>query len=228
MKLMDRLSDGEHLNSDVILEKHPELGEDVLRQLTLYIDLETTTAGDPPLGTLGDYTLRRQIGRGGMGVVYEAWENSMDRRVALKVLPAGMSVKDAAKRLGIGRPALSNFLNGNSALSPEMAVRLEKTFGADRKQLLDMQAAYDRQQEHASEKEVAVRAFVPSFLIIKARQIEEWADSQIEARNHLPVLLRKLVHSTGNELRKVDFPAYDNAQRKGSDGFIEAGASPRP
>jgi len=45
-----------------------------------------------------------------------------------------MSVKDAAKRLGIGRPALSNFLNGKSALSPEMAVRLEKAFGADRKQ----------------------------------------------------------------------------------------------
>ncbi len=44
-----------------------------------------------PLGTLGDYTLRRQIGRGGMGVVYEAWENSLDRRVALKVLPPGIA-----------------------------------------------------------------------------------------------------------------------------------------
>jgi addiction module HigA family antidote len=57
------------------------------------------------------------------------------------IIPSGMSVKDAAKRLGIGRPALSNFLNGKSALSPEMAFRLEKAFGADRKQLLDMQAA---------------------------------------------------------------------------------------
>ena len=47
------------------------------------------------------------------------------------VIPGGMSVKDAAKRLGIGRPALSNFLNGKSALSPEMALRLEKAFGAD-------------------------------------------------------------------------------------------------
>jgi plasmid maintenance system antidote protein VapI len=35
-----------------------------------------------------------------------------------KVIPVGMSVKDAAKRLGIGRPALSNFLNGKSTLSP--------------------------------------------------------------------------------------------------------------
>ena len=141
------------------------------------------------------------------------------------IIPAGMSVKDAAKRLGIGRPALSNFLNGKSALSPEMAVRLEKAFGADRKRLLDIQAAYDRQERQVGEREVAVHAFVPKFLTIKARQIEDWADSDIDARTHLPVLLRKLVHSTGNDLRQVDFPGYDNAQRKGSDGFVEADAA---
>ena len=33
------------------------------------------------------------------------------------------------------------------------------------------------------------------------------------------------MHSTGNDLRRVDFPGYDNAQRKGSDGFVEAGAA---
>lgn len=145
--------------------------------------------------------------------------------VRLNIIPAGMSVKDAAKRLGIGRPALSNFLNGKSALSPEMAVRLEKAFGANRKLLLDMQTSYDRQVRRAGEKEVAVRAFVPNFLTIKARQIEDWADSRIDARTHLAVLLRKLVHSTGSDLRQVDFPGYDNAQRKGSDGFVEAGAA---
>ena len=141
------------------------------------------------------------------------------------IIPSGTSVKDAAKRLGVGRPALSNFLNGNSTLSPEMAVRLEKAFGADRNLLLDMQAAYDQQKRRASEKEVAVRAFVPHFLTIKARQIEEWADSQIDARTHLPVLLRKLVHSTGIDLEQVDFPGYDNAQRKGSDGLVKSGAA---
>jgi addiction module HigA family antidote len=145
--------------------------------------------------------------------------------VRQNIIPAGMSVKDAAKRLGIGRPALSNLLNGKSALSPEMAVRLEKAFGADRKRLLDMQAAYDQQMRRAGEKEVAVRAFVPNFLTIKAREIEGWAHSQIDARTQLSVLLRKLVHSTGHDLRQVDFPGYDNAQRKGHDGFVEAGAA---
>lgn len=141
------------------------------------------------------------------------------------IIPKGMSVTDAAKLIGVGRPALSNFLNGKSALSPEMAVRLEKAFGADRRRLLDMQVAYDQHERLADEKEVAVRAFVPSFLTIKARQIEGWANSHIDARTHLPVFLRKLVHSTGSALRRVDFPGYDNAQRKGSDGFIEAGTA---
>ncbi len=90
-----------------------------------------------------------------------------------------------------------------------------------------MQAAYDRQERCADEdeKEVAVRAFVPDFMTMKARQIEDWADSQIDARTRLPVFLRKLVHSTGHDLHQVDFPGYDNAQRKGSDGFVDAGAA---
>lgn len=105
-----------------------------------------------------------------------------------------------------------------------MAVRLEKAFGADRQQLLDMQAAYERQKGRAGEKEVAVRAFVPPFLTIKAKQIEAWADLT-DTRTRLPVLLRMLVHSTGSDLHRVDFPGYDNAQRKGPDGFVKAGAA---
>ena len=65
---------------------------------------------------------------------------------------------------------------------------------------------------------------LPSFLTIKARQIESWAD-QIDARTLLPVLLRKLVHSTGRDLHQVDFPGYDNAQRQGPDRIVTSGTS---
>lgn len=41
----------------------------------------------PPERHLGDYRLVREIGRGGMGIVYEAQQQSLARRVALKILP---------------------------------------------------------------------------------------------------------------------------------------------
>ena len=60
---------------------------------------------------------------------------------------------------------------------------------------------------------MTVRSYVPDFMTIKAHQIHEWADRGEEARSRLPVLVRKLIRSTGSDLRRVDFPGYGEAQR---------------
>ena len=141
------------------------------------------------------------------------------------VFPGGMTVTKAAKLLGIGRPALSNFLNGKAALSQEMARRLEHAFGANREELLDLQARYDRRDEAMRTSVVAGR-HAPTLVEIKAHRIEEWAGTT-RAREDLAALLRRLVHTTGNKPTRIDFPAFDNAQRPGWDGEVEM-AEPTP
>jgi addiction module HigA family antidote len=64
------------------------------------------------------------------------------------ILPAlKLSVTDAADQLGVARPTLSKVLNGKAAISPEMALRLEKWLGVKNGGRADVwlaeQTAYD-------------------------------------------------------------------------------------
>ena len=66
---------------------------------------------------------------------------------------ARYAVSDAAGIPAVRRAALSALLNGNAALSPEMALRVEKAFGVSMDMRLRMQAWYDasRMRARASE-----------------------------------------------------------------------------
>ena len=82
--------------------------------------------------------------------------------VRMEILePYGLSVTDAAKALGVTRPALSSLLNERAALSPEMALRIEKAFGVKMDTLLRMQTAFEVAITRRREREVKVRRYRP-------------------------------------------------------------------
>jgi len=93
---VERLTAGESVDLEALRREHPDLAEELIEQLRLFQIVAEDSPMPVPIGTLGDYTLRRQIGRGGMGVVYDAWQNSVERQVALKVLPAGLAADGKA------------------------------------------------------------------------------------------------------------------------------------
>ena len=73
----------------------------------------------------------------------------------------GLNVTRAAEILGVRRATLSDLLNGNAALSPEMALRIEKAFGVGMDMLLRMQAWYDASQMRARAGEISVQRYEP-------------------------------------------------------------------
>jgi serine/threonine protein kinase/tetratricopeptide (TPR) repeat protein len=92
---VDRLCAGERLEREEIAAAHPDCAQELLRELETLERLGVPgTAAVPE--QVGSYRIVRQLGRGGMGVVYEAMDLTMDRHVALKVLPADLLANSKA------------------------------------------------------------------------------------------------------------------------------------
>jgi antitoxin HigA-1 len=71
----------------------------------------------------------------------------------------GLTVSEAAKVLDVRRATLSDLINGNAALSAEMALRIEKAFGVKMETLLNMQAWHDAHAMRQREGEIAVEPY---------------------------------------------------------------------
>jgi serine/threonine protein kinase len=93
------LESGTPISLESLAERYPHLSQDLakfgegidaLHQATRHLSSGGASGishADPPAKQLGDFLLGREIGRGGMGIVYEAHQLSLDRKVAIKVLP---------------------------------------------------------------------------------------------------------------------------------------------
>jgi len=99
----DRLTGGERPEIEDYVERYPEIAEQIRAAFPALQVVGDSRAGselprvDSDLAgrkTLGDFRILHELGRGGMGVVYEAEQLSMGRRVALKVLPFAALAQD--------------------------------------------------------------------------------------------------------------------------------------
>ena len=95
-QFVEQLRAGQNPTVSEYKQKHPQLAGEIDELFPMLLDLEdrheTSTGKSSRLEIeiperLGEYIIIRELGRGGMGVVYEAMHETMQRRVALKVLP---------------------------------------------------------------------------------------------------------------------------------------------
>ncbi len=74
--------------------------------------------------------------------------------------PLGLNLSKASEVLKVRRATLSDLLHGKAALTPEMALRIEKAFGPDMNHLFRMQLAYDVAKTKAQSRNIDVRRYV--------------------------------------------------------------------
>jgi serine/threonine protein kinase/Flp pilus assembly protein TadD len=94
-ELTARLQAGSLLDGEALAQEYPGHAEELQELLPALQALAQASSSDKvvcPLFHLGDFRVLREVGRGGMGVVYEAEQLSLGRRVALKVLPSTVAL----------------------------------------------------------------------------------------------------------------------------------------
>src|SRR5262249_30537365 len=99
---LSEVENGEGVDPGALIQEHPAIadrlracpkGLHLLEELACSIGVAASGApAAPDQPVLGEFRIVRALGRGGMGVVYEAVQHSLGRRVALKVLPFGAAI----------------------------------------------------------------------------------------------------------------------------------------
>ena len=113
-EFLERYRQGQRPSLKEYIDRHPELATEIKEVFPAMALMENVALADESLAgaatgpatpteatppqQLGDYRILREVGRGGMGIVYEAEQVSLGRHVALKVLPRQMFVNDSQRR----------------------------------------------------------------------------------------------------------------------------------
>ena len=129
---------------------------------------ESTSIDATPDKTLGDFRLIRQIGRGGMGVVYEAEQVSLGRRVALKVLPLAAAL-DPRQAQRFRNEALAAAQLHHPHVVPVHAVGCERSVHFYAMQLIDGQSLAEVIRELAAAPAPTDPADMPSSSLASLR-----------------------------------------------------------
>src|SRR5580698_5726551 len=131
----ERYRRGERPSLQEYVDRFPEMAEEIREMFPALVEVEQADGdarGDhiplpvvPHLRQIGDYRILREVGRGGMGVVYEAEQISLGRRVALKLL-LGQALGDRKAQERFRREAKSAARLHHTNIVPVFEVGQEK------------------------------------------------------------------------------------------------------
>ncbi len=194
------LEHGEHLDREQFIARYPQLSASLRNALvSLEFVAQVASGGiheateaksarsvdDYSQQTLGDFELKREIGRGGMAVVYEARQISLGRRVALKILPF-VSVLDSRQLARFKNEAQAAALLTHQNIVPVYGVGCERGVHFFAMQYIDGPSLAEVIAQRRRQREDSTEQQPPSSNAVVGRPPELKADGSGH-RAHQPL-----------------------------------------
>lgn len=223
---------GERPSLTEFVERHPEFAEEIRELFPALVMMEKARSGDGPerppgspgedAGSelygrqIGDFRIIREVGRGGMGIVYEAIQESLGRHVALKILPASVE-KNPRHLLRFQREARAAaklhhpnivpvFGVGESDGRHYYAMQFIQGLGLDEVAHAVRRIRQKRSRamsDHSGRQEASVEVLAEALLSgnFRATEIQETASRDSEAGRDVPLAASSSADASDSEIR---------------------------